>query len=98
MFFDAFWCFLVLFCTSEILSQKNKIFKAGLMTSLILLLASDFLKKQIETKRVNSCLAHCSHKKKKNKKKQKKVMNKKHSQVFLKIGLPNRKNYGENGN
>ena len=23
-------------------------------------------------------------------------MNKKHSQVFLKIGLPNRKNYGEN--
>ena len=65
------------------------------MTSLILLLASDFLKKQIETKRVDSCLAHCSHKKKK---KQKKVMNKKHSQVFLKIGLPNRKNYGENGN
>ena len=39
------------------------------MTSLILLLASDFLKKQIETKRVNSCLAHCSHKKKKKKKK-----------------------------
>ena len=54
---------------------------------------SDFLKKQTETKRVDSCLTHCSQKQKK---KQKKEMNKKSSQVFLKIGLPNRKNYGEN--
>ena len=65
---------------------------------------SDFLKKQIETKRVNSWLTHSSQKKKKKKKRErerlKKEMNKKHSQVFLKIGIPNRKilrkrNYGE---
>ena len=50
------------------------------------------MKKQIETKRLTSCLTHCSEKKKKKKKKkaererEKKEMNKKHYQVFLKIG------------
>ena len=39
--------------------------------------ASDFLKKK-EIKRVNSCLTHCSKK-----------INNKHSQVFLKISVPN---------
>ena len=34
-----------------------------------------------DVKRVNSCLTHCSKKKKK--------MNHKHTQVFLKIGVPN---------
>ena len=55
--------------------------------------ASDFLKKQMETKRVNSCLTHCSQKKKRERETEieKKEMSKKHPQVFLKIGVPNRK-------
>ena len=47
----------------------------------------------METKRVNSCLTHCSQKKKREREREieKKEMSKKHPQVFLKIGVPNRK-------
>ena len=51
--------------------------------------ASDFLKKQIETKRVNSCLKLCSQKKPL---KNTHTHTHTHTHVFLKIGDPNRKN------
>ena len=38
VFFNAFWCFLVLFVLVKSDRKKNKKFKTGLMTSFILLL------------------------------------------------------------
>ena len=39
VFFNAFWCFLVLFVLVKSDRKKNKKFKTGLMTSFILLLS-----------------------------------------------------------